>query len=244
MRVDYDTSSSIVVEQIVGGVTVFDGSAIGRAALSTGAGNSEVIFRARKQGADFNGYKVRMIDPGIDTPAEIVTFDPGDTRLDVVLRKAAGAITSTAIQVATAVQRAGHIVTAAYGGNGTGTVAATAGTLTGAIDPTVVRNSRYTFSPAGNAGLFTLDQTGNVLIRQFEAKLSASVAWTLTVINLDEGYREDASSAVQVANNTGTDVYIGNLNLVLSPLRALKFAAAAQGVARVVAHKEPNFPFM
>jgi hypothetical protein len=81
-----------------------------------------------------------------------------------------------------------------------------------------------------------------VVVRQFEAKLSASVAWTLSIVNLDEGLREDTATEVQVAANTGTDVFISNLGLVLSPLRALKFSASAQGVARIIGHKDPNFP--
>jgi hypothetical protein len=140
------------------------------------------------------------------------------------------------------VQAKNVIVTATYGGTGAGVVVPANATLAGAIDPTIVRNTRYSFSPVGNGGLFSFDQGGNVVVRQFEAKLSASVAWTLTIVNLDEGLREDTSTEVQVAGNTGTDVFISNLGLVLSPLRALKFYASAQGVARIVGHRDPNFP--
>jgi hypothetical protein len=200
------------------------------------------VFRARRLGTDFNGYKVNLINPWRDTASEIVTFDPGDSRLDVVLRYSLGSVTSTSAQVAAAVQAKNVIVTATYGGTGAGVVVPANATLAGAIDPTIVRNTRYSFSPVGNGGLFSFDQGGNVVVRQFEAKLSASVAWTLTIVNLDEGLREDTSTEVQVAGNTGTDVFISNLGLVLSPLRALKFYASAQGVARIVGHRDPNFP--
>lgn len=242
MRIDFDTSSCLVLEHIVSGVAVFNGSSVGRAAVTSGIGNSAVVFRARKLGTDFNGYKINLINPGRDNASEVVTFDPGDTRLNVVLRYAAGAVTSTSAQVATAVQTAGLELTATYGGTGAGVVVPATTALTGAIDPTIVRNTRYSFSPAGNGGFFSFDQGGNVVVRQFEAKLSASVAWTLTIVNLDEGLREDTATEVQVAGNTGTDVFISNLGLVLSPLRALKFSASAQGVARIIGHKDPNFP--
>lgn len=242
MRLDFDTSSCLVLEQIVGGVATFNGSSVGRATVTSGIGNAAVVFSARKQGTDFNGYKVNLINPGRDTASEVVTFDPGDSRLNVVLRFAGGVVTSTAAQVASAVQSKALEVTATYGGTGAGTVVPASTTLAGAIDPTITRNTRYSFSPAGNGGFFTFDQGGNVEIRQFEAKLSASVAWTITIVNLDEGLREDTATEVQVAGNTGTDVFISNLGLVLSPLRALKFSAAAQGVARIIGHRDPNFP--
>jgi hypothetical protein len=244
MRVDFDTSTSLVIQQTVTGSATFDGSSAGRAFLTLGSGTSAVTFRARKLGTDFNGYKVAMIAPPQDNPSERVSFDANDNRLDIVLRKVSGSVTSTAAQVAAAVQAAGCIVTAAYGSTGAGTIVPATGVLASGIDPTVVRNTQYKFAPTGNGGGFNFYQSGNVLLRQFEAKLTASTAWTLSIINLDEGLSEIAGETVQIAGATDTDVFLTNINVVVSPLRALKFVTATQGVARVIGHKEPNFPLV
>ena len=244
MRVDFDLSSSLVLQQTISGTGAFDGTEVGRAVLTLGAGNSAVTFKARKLGTDFNGFTVRMVDPQQDNPAEIVKFDPSTNRLEVFLRKAGGVVTSTATQVASAVSSKDVIVTAAYGGTGAGTVAAGSGVLAGAIDPEVARNVLFKFTPIADVsgGRFTFDQTGNILVRQFEAKLGASVAWTLEIITLDEGLREIAAETILYSGATAQTVMLVNVNLVLSPLRALKFSAASTGVARLVCHKEPNFP--
>ena len=244
MRVDFDTSTSLVIQHTVAGSATFNGASVGRAFLTLGSGNSAVTFRARKIGTDFNGYKVCMIEPPQDNPSERVAFDPNDNRLDVILRKVSGTVSSTSAQVAAAVQAAGYIVTAAYGGTGAGTVVPAAGVLASGIDPTVVRGTQYKFATAGNGGGFSFYQVGNVLLRQFEAKLTSSTAWTLSIVNLDEGLIEIAGETVQIAGATGTDVFLSNMNVVLAPLRALKFVSAIQGVARVVGHKEPNFPLL
>lgn len=241
----FDTSTSLVLQQLLSGTGVFDGTEVGRAALTLGAGNAAVIFRSRQLGADFNVYVVKMMDPGRDTPGIVVTWDPNYNILNVVVKRTAGVISSTAAQIAAAVQAKGFVVTADYGGTGADVVVPASGTLSGGLNPTIYRNVQYKFAPAAhvNGGRFSFDQAGNLLIRQFEAKLSASVAWTLELINLDEGLREITADTVLFQGSTSQNIIIPNMNLVLSPLRALKFSAAAQGVARVVAHKEPNFPF-
>ena len=257
MRVDFDTSSSIVLQHTVTSAGSFTGVEQGRAAYASGSGTSQLIFRAKKLGADYNGYKVRLIDPGRDNASEIVQFDPGipnpseltsyspdANRLDVILASSGGSITSTATSVAAAVQAYTRSpITATVGSTGAGVVVPAAFVLAGGVDPTVVRNTQFKLTSTAG-GLFFFGQSGNILIRQFEAVLSTSGAWTLHVVNLNEGYSEISSESVQVAGATDRDVFLPNLNLVLSPLRALKFETARYGVARVVAHKEPNFPLV
>lgn len=257
MRVDFDTSTSVILQHTVTSAGTFTGVEQSRAAYTSGSGTSQVIFRAKKLGADYNGYKVRLIDPGANNASEIVKFDPGipnpseltsytpdDNRLDVILKSSGGSITSTAASVAAAVQAASRVpITCAYGSTGAGVVVPAAFVLAGGVDLTVVRNTQFK-SSSTVGGLFFFGQTGNILVRQFEALLNTSTAWTLSVVNLDEGYNEIAAETVQVTAATGTNVCLTNLNLVLSPLRALKFASATYGVARAVAHKEPNFPLI
>jgi hypothetical protein len=242
MRVDFDTSTSLILQQTVSGIGTFDGTDVGRAFVTSGIGNSAVTFKARRMGTDYDNYQARMIDPGQDNPSEVVTWDANANRLNVFLRRAAGVVTSTSAQVALAVQRAGLILTADYGGTGLGVVVPASAVLASGLDPTVTRNLQFKFAAPANAGRLTFDQASNVLIRQFEARLSASVLWKLELINLDEGLRELSSETVEHSTATSQNIIQVNMNLVLSPLRALKYTAAAQGVVRVVAHKEPNFP--
>lgn len=259
MRLDLDASSSIILQHTVTSAGTFTGVELGRASYSAGAGASQVIFRAKKLGADFNGYKVRLIDPGVNNAAEVVRFDPAipnpaeltsytpdANRLDVVLASSGGSITSTAASVAAAVQAYSRSpVTAAYGSTGTGTVSAVANVLAGGVDPTVVRGTQFKLSSTVSGGLFFFGQSGNIRIRQFEAALNASVAWTLDVVNLDEGYNEISAETVRIVHGTGSSVFLtcNDLDVILGPLRALKFQAATYGVARAVAHKDPNFPY-
>jgi hypothetical protein len=257
MRVDFDTSSSIILQHTVTSAGTFTGVEQSRAAYISGSGTSQLIFRAKKIGADYNGYKVRLIDPGSDNPSEIVKFDPGipnpseltsytpdANRLDVILASSGGSITSTAASVAAAVQAYFRSpITCAYGSTGAGVVVPDAFALAGGVDLNVIRNTQFK-SSAVAGGLFFFGQSCNILVRQFEAKLAASVAWTLSIVNLDEGYNEISAETIQVATATDTNVFLNNLNLVLSPLRALKFEASSYGVARAIAHKEPNFPLV
>lgn len=255
MRVDFDTSSSIVLQHTVTSAGTFTGVEQSRAGYVSGSGTSQLIFRAKKLGADYNGYKVRLIDPGRDNASEIVQFDPGipnpseltsyspdANRLDVILASSGGSITSTAASVAAAVQAfARSPITATVGSTGAGVVVPDSFVLGVGVDPVVVRNTQFKSSSTAG-GLFFFGQSGNILIRQFEAKLNASVTWTLSIVNLDEGYKEISAETVKVASASDTDVFLTNLNLVLAPLRALKFEASSYGVARAIAHKEPNFP--
>jgi hypothetical protein len=257
MRVDFDTSTSLVIQHTVTSAGTFTGVEQSRAAYISGSGTSQVIFRAKKIGADFNDYKVRLIAPGSDNAAEVVKFDPGvpnpseftsytpdANRLDVILKSSGGSITSTAASVAAAVQAYSRSpITASYGSTGAGIVVPDANVLAGGVDPTVVRNTQFK-SSATAGGLFFFNQGGNLILRQFEAKLNASTAWTLSIVNLDEGYNEITAETVQVAAATDTNVFLTNINVVLSPLRALKFETASYGVARAIVHKEPNFPLI
>jgi hypothetical protein len=259
MRVDLDPSTSIILQHTVTSAGTFAGAEIGRAVYAAGAGASQVIFRAKKLGADFNGYKVRLIDPGRDNAAEAVSYDPAipnpaeltsyspdANRLDVILASSGGSITSTAATVAAAVQAyARSPITAAYGSTGAGTVSAVSNVLAGGADPTVVRNTHHKFSSTSSGGLFFFGQGGNIRIRQFEATLNTSTAWTLDVVNLDEGLNEIAAETVRVASGTGTSVFLNqsNCDIILAPLRAIKFLANTYGVARAIAHKDPNFPY-
>lgn len=258
MRVDFDTSSSVILQHTVTSTGTFTGVEQSRAAYTSGSGTSQLIFRAKKLGADYNGYKVRLIDPGRNNSAEIVKFDPDipnpseltsytpdANRLDVILKASGGSITSTAASVAAAVQAFSRSpITCAYGSTGAGAVVPDAFVLAGGVDLTVVRNTQFKSSSTAAGGFFFFGQSGNILVRQFEAVLHTNKAWSLSVVNLDEGYNEIAGETVVVASGTDTDVFRGNLNLVLGPLRALKFVTDTFGVARAVAHKEPNFPMI
>ena len=133
MLVEYDFSTSLVLQHTVKENGTFDGSDVARPKLVTGAGDSEVIFKARKQVTFYDNCYIRMIQPPQDNPEEIVIYDPSLPRLDVILRTSGGAITSTAIQVATAVNTKGFHVTAAYGGTGLDVVSTVAGQLAGAL---------------------------------------------------------------------------------------------------------------
>ena len=129
MRVEFDPSSSLVLQQALTGTSVFDGTDVGRASLTLGAGDAAVTVKAKHLGTHYNGTTVRLIGTGSEAPTETVFYDQVDNRIDVFLRKSGGSVISTPLTVAAAIQARGIPFTASAGGAGTGTVVAATGVL-------------------------------------------------------------------------------------------------------------------
>lgn len=235
MPVLLETSSYLTVQHILSAAATFNGVVLGRPTTTLGMGDAALTFSAKHLGADFNGAIVNLIDPMMATSSEVVRYDPGSQILNVYLRTSAGSVSSTAAQVAAAVQAAmipPCPITACYGGDGTGTVVPASNVLADGADPEVVRNTRYSFASVSGGGGFDFgNRTRSVKVHQFLAQLHAATAWTLSVVNMDEGLMEIAAETVQIAGSSGDTVVLLDLNLILGPLQALKFVSNTYGVA-------------
>lgn len=244
MLIDFETSPSVVLQHTLSGTGAFTGVEVGRSSLTIGAGNGAMVFKARHFGTDPHTYTVRIADPKRLTPAIVVRWKENDRILQVVPAHNGTAITSTAAQVAAAVAELVLPITCDYGGTGVNVAIEGSGALAGGLDPTAVRQTMFKFIPAANVngGLLVFNQPFNIVVQQVEARLAASALWTLSAVNLDEGLREITGESVVYATSTSQDIFLANLNIVLAPLRALKFVSATQGVVRACVHRQPNFP--
>lgn len=247
MKVDFDTSVSSVFQQLLTGGN-FTGVELGRPAISHGAGNSQVLFRGRNLGSWMdNAFFVELKKPHQDVADTVAIYDEAGKKLTVVLKTTAGVITATAKDVADAVQKLAPLppILVTYGGTGLGVVTALASTtFASTLDPTNRRNVIYSFEHAvNNGGLFNFNNNQNLIVKHFEAKLGASVAWTLDLVQMDEGMRIITAETTRLAGATSADVLVP-LNYVLNPLRGLLFTAPATGVARVIAHREAAHPIV
>jgi hypothetical protein len=105
------------------GLGLFYGAQVGNAQLATGGGTSQVVFTAKLAGS---GVTVEILNP--DPPAANSPLSVSVTGNVITVRlatNAGGAVTSTAAQVAAAVNAnpaASALVAATFGGTGTGVV--------------------------------------------------------------------------------------------------------------------------
>ena len=235
MPVPLETSSYLTLQHTLSAAATFDGTVLGRPTVTLGVGDAALTFNAKHLGSDFNDAVINLIDPKVATSSEVVRYDPGSKILNVYLRTFAGSVSSTAAQVAAAVQAATVPpcpITACYGGDGTGTVVPASDALADGADPEVVRNTRFNFSSDSAGGGFDFgNRNRSVVVRQFLAQLHTATAWTLSLINMDEGLTEIAAETVQIAESSSSTVALLDLNLVLGPLQALKFVSNTYGVA-------------
>lgn len=155
------------------------------AALTTGvvASNNAMTWTAKASGAAGNNITVRLKDPGANSASLSVDVNNGDDIVVNLATSVAGAITSTAAQIKTAVEadtEANALVAVANASTSTGAgvvtaVAATA--LTGGVDepfpldtPRLIAGSRLEAAKLGSTGTLPdaidgiFDQTGALIV--------------------------------------------------------------------------------
>jgi hypothetical protein len=222
----------------------FTGVELNRPSLTLGAGASQLVFKALWLGDYPNGFEVRLVDPG-NSSALALNYDAAGRRLLVVLAHDGVAVTSTAAQVAAAV----NAITAPFGvgtviraatptGGGSGVVVPATGVLAGGTPLTLGSTVRLT---GANAGLFFFRQLGPVEFVSFEFALGASVPYVLSAVTYDN-LAEVPAETVVLFSGTAQNRFQALENIVLSRGRALKFEAATTGVVRIgVRSPAPTF---
>lgn len=242
MRVQFDTSVSSVFQHVLAAGN-FTGKELSRPTLTHGSGNYQLIFRSKNLGNWMDDQKVEL-SKGSST-ATIVRYDSTLKTLFISAKASGGLYTATAAEIAAKVQEIVNDcpILCTYGGTGGAVPLADLNSAFAAVaDPVNRRNVIYAFSHAtADGGLFCFNNYENLIIKHFEAKLGASVAWTLKVVHLDEGMLELTGEDTLLASGTGANVFVP-LDYCLHPLRALKFEAATTGLARVIAHREAPHP--
>lgn len=239
--VQFDLTSVAAMQQIVGAPGAYDGSYVGRASVTFGAGASLVRCRARRYGTDGNNLTVQLYDAGAPnvvaaTTATLVSANA----VRVSLRRNAGALLATADEVAAAINGfrnsnnpAQQLPVVCHSG-GAGVVAAAAATaLTGGLDPQLVA-PLVKFTTTANGGLFYFDQTEPLVVRQMLGKfagMGGPVDIAVQVANLDGGL--DSISAETATIFTGnvdvTQPYVSfaDASFLLLPYQAVLIVPTA-----------------
>ena len=108
--------------------------------------NAELVFTGKYRTADYNGWKVNLVDPSGNSKALSVAVDETAKEINVSLATGAGgAITSKASDIKTAIEAhsiASKVINVAYAedNDGSGVVAELEGVLADGVDGTVCQD--------------------------------------------------------------------------------------------------------
>jgi len=252
--------ATFLVQQKVSGTGTFNGTPYGRASLALFGGDpstKHLWFRARHLGVSGNIYAVHLIDPGGTTAVLDVRL--AGTVLEVRLARTAGVVTSTARQVADAVNAYaatyGLPVLADYDRTTAGNTVVTPVAMTslaGGVDPVRDWPQQFKWAPAENAhaGLFLFDHDHEVLVRQMGARMTITVDPTpfkVWIVNLTPGLAPILAERFPLfeRNLTTAEPHIGfsDGKVPLLPGRGLYVECAAPGVVAFDVRRDSRFPY-
>lgn len=261
------SGSPFLVQQVVSGTGVFDGTEYGRtkATIPNGDPNAVVLLSSRLYGVASNNYTIAFLDAGPGVTVAATTVTQVGVAISVSLRRSAGALLATAAEVASAINVFFTGVAATYGGTGNGVVAALAATaLNGGIntalgvDPSIAgpNNERYSwYLPTNsNAGHFYFENEETIIVRQFEAIFTVPAGtYTVTVsrMNLNDNLSEIAGETVPVYVYNGLttarpDTAFSDLGILIQPRQALKVVTSGSfpGLVRFDVRKSARYPYL
>jgi hypothetical protein len=229
------------VTQVVSGTGVFDGTFQGKAFVQIGSGSSGIFVIAKNYGSLQNSITVQLLDTGPGTTTALSVSQVGEA-IVVTLGRNPGGITSTAAQVAAAINAFSmnppgfaQPVRSTLTGSGTGIVSAVGATaLAGGLDPVVDPSGRlfeWDWTVNTHGGLFYFENDDTIFIRNLQAlfpSMSGTNHIQFRLINLDEGlspisgtdipfFETDLSPGAQTDSIGVTDVRIPVL-----PFQAVK----------------------
>lgn len=261
-RVSFDFSRLATLSHALTGTAAFDAvSELGRAQATVGAADAATRISASRLGAEANGitYLVwgmggaasrvevdgRAIRVGIATGATAadvaaaLNLNPRDPRRVFVSYRADNQTEAVrAIHPGQGAQGAYTLFGAdVAGGTGADPVTLGSATLAGGADPSVYGNNAAQFTAAtGHGGLFVFDHDEPLVLVQFMAELSSSVAWTLTLRPLTPA-RGDLGIGHTITGATSQNPLVTNQPVVIPPGWGVGFSASAQGSAFVMVRR-------
>lgn len=239
MKIDYDATGSIIVQQTAG--TSFTAATHTDRAKAT---YGTISLTARRPGTDLNSTVLVFTVVG-----GMVQIDLRAPVTGEVLKTAVATATTEASVVSainstfSATVRASTSVPAAA-------VASGSATLTGGADPTIVGNSQFKYPSVASCGLFYFDQRENYVITQIEGVFTVAAPTTLSIdlVNLDEGLRPITTETGPLYTGSMTvavpGVTISDVKFQLMTFRALRVQISAPGVVRVQVRREAPQPML
>lgn len=251
---------TFVVQHMVTGTGVFDGTDRGRARRTiTFTGGGVVRFASRTYGAASNGYTLRFVDPGgvyTTTKVEQITSE-----IKVTLRRDGSGILTTPQELTdaiNAVQDPSFPVTA-YCQTTTGLANAIASTpLANGANPTRVVQNYFTWEYANlNAGFFGFENLDPIVIRSLSFKAislpgNTILNWYKVPMVADFAVRRppdfvvDEATPIYTIEMTTAEPFLNitDIREVLLPCEALLLVTATAGVAKVALRREGRFPYL
>lgn len=259
MSVRYDFAQPSSLCHRVSGSGVFDAvTELGRARLTIGTSNAAHRVVAPRLGAEFNSVaylvqrgSLRIREEGLIFHVDIPTGTTAAQLAALVNRdrfnpRVGPATTlpdafTAALRSGMPYPRGGPFTRlGADLAGGTGASAATLGgtNLAGGVDPVMTAASSFELSAAegANAGLFVFDAEEPLVLVQFAAFLSGSVAWELTLRRLTLA-RADIAEAVVIAGATAASALVIDRPVVIPAGWGLGFSAGAQGWAQATVQR-------
>lgn len=235
----YEENALYRLRYTVSGTGVFNGtSTLGYAYYDYNV--SGVIFRVASvlAGTDGNALKFEMLPPTSGASKTTARYDADRKTVSVQLRGTSSSITSTAAEVAAAVN--GMNRTPLFIGVTTGgTIAASlsAVSLTSGLDADVSNGygEVHTVGATNDtAGIIVLSQRRSWVLRTFAARLTANTTLSVSVVEINRARQVVSTGPAQVlysaALTTPWIPTVAALNVVISPAQAIAVSAAgAQG---------------
>lgn len=238
MKIEYDASGSIIVQQTAN--TAFTGTILTDRAYAANAG---LFLFARRPGTEANGYRL-VIEPvsggrlslEVRSPANAILlrdFSPTNLQGDlvaVVNKHFRSHFLASTISPAAAV------------------VAPMTLMLVGGLDPQIAADCQYKYAAVDNPGLFYFDQPQCYVVTQVEGlfTLASQKEVFVDVINLNDGLMPIASEWAPVycsqLDATNNGFVITDVKLQLHRQRALRVRMDVPGVVRVQVRREAPSP--
>lgn len=260
---------SFMVQQVLSGTGVYNGTEFGRAKCQIPAGSppdpDAVIDVASKvYGTPANAITISLVDRGAGITVPSTQVMQGGSVIQVILqRDATLGLQARAVDVVNAInayQSFTFPVRARYGGTGLGVMAATSSPIalnnvsTG-MDPATGPKDAGGFSnvfkwtrPANqNGGFFYFEQTEDIILRQFEFELTVASNQTLKVsrINLDDGLEPIGAEKGPIfeadMSPAQPRIALSDVRILLHPYQAVLVECAVPGMVRIDAARAGAF---
>jgi hypothetical protein len=252
---------SFMVQQVLSGVGLFNGTEFGRAKAQIPTGsppdpNAVVFIASKMYGTLANALSVSLIDRGAGITVPATQIIQTGSVIEVFLqRDATLGLQARAVDVVNAInayQSFTFPVRARYGGTGLGVMAATSSpvglsslkvgedSVLGPSDAGRFSNIFKWTRPSGqHGGFFYFEQTEDIIIRQLEFNFTVSSTQQLKVqrVNLDDGLEPISAEKIPFFEAEITpaepQIAVSDVRVLLHPYQAVLVECPAAGTARL-----------
>jgi hypothetical protein len=252
---------SFMVQQVLSGAGVYDGTEFGRAKCQIPTGsppdpNAVVLLASKTYGVAANAITTSLIDRGAGITVPATQVVQSGSVIEVFLqRDATLGLQARAVDVVNAINAYRNFtfpVRAKYGGTGLGVMAATSSPVAlnsvktgedpafGPADAGGLANVFKWTRPSGqHGGFFYFEHTDDIIVRQMEFNFTLSSNLPLKVyrVNLDDGLEPITAEKIAIfeadMSPLQPQIAVSDVRILLHPYQAILVECAAPGTARI-----------